>query len=204
MSVATTPYPAQLDFHGDRKITRWRPLVQWLLAIPQLMVAQVLSTLRNVLTLISLFMVVFTKRIPRPLFDAIVMTYRYEWRVMSYALFLHGEYPPFDFQPNATDDGAAPYTSLTLVYPDQLDRWRPLYKWFLAIPHYFVVVVLAIAAIFAVLAGFFAVIFTGTFPLGPRDFIVNVWRYGLRVQAYVGLLTDQYPPFALRTTQVTA
>jgi hypothetical protein len=52
--------------------------------------------------------------------------------------------------------------------------------------------------VFAVLVGFFSVVFTGKFPLGPRDFIVNAWRYGLRVQAYVGLLTDRYPPFALK------
>jgi len=133
------------------------------------------------------------------MFDAIVMTYRYEWRVMSYALFMRQDYPPFDFRPAATDDGADPHTMLSLSYPDDLDRWKPLYKWFIAIPHYIVVIALAIAAFGAVIVGFFAVIFTGKFPLGPRDFIVNVWRYGLRVQAYVGLLTDQYPPFALRT-----
>jgi hypothetical protein len=202
MSIAT-PYPAQLAFDADRSITRWRPLVQWLLAVPQLMVAQALNNLRNVLTLISLFTVLFTKKIPRPLFDAIVMIYRYEWRVMSYALFLHDEYPPFDFQPAATDDGAERHTTLTLLYPDELDRWKPLYKWFLAIPHYFVVLALAVAAVCAVVVGFFAVVITGRFPLGPRDFIVNVWRYGLRVQAYVGLLTDQYPPFALRSTATT-
>jgi Domain of unknown function (DUF4389) len=127
------------------------------------------------------------------------MTYRYEWRVMSYALFMHQDYPPFDFRPAATDDGADPHTMLSLAYPEDLDRWKPLYKWFIAIPHYMVMIALAIAAVGAVLVGFFAVIFTGTFPLGPRDFIVNAWRYGLRVQAYVGLLTDQYPPFSLRT-----
>ena len=199
MSVVT-PYPAQLEFHADRNITRWRPLVQWLLVVPQLLVAQVLNTLRNVLTLISLFTVVFTKQIPRPLFDAIVMTYRYEWRVMSYALFLHADYPPFDFRPAADDDGAEAHTTLSLTYPEHLNRWKPLYKWFLAIPHYIVIVALAIAAVGAVIVGFFAVVVTGKFPLGPRDFIVNVWRYGLRVQAYVGLLTDQYPPFAMRST----
>ena len=202
MSIAI-PYPAQLEFSAERQITRWRPLVQWLLAVPQLMVVQVLSTLRSVLTLISLFTVLFTKKIPRPLFDVIAMTYRYEWRVISYALFLHEDYPPFDFQPAADDDGVEPHTTLSLTYPEQLDRWKPLYKWFLAIPHYVVVLALAIAAVFTMVAGFFAVVFTGKFPLGPRDFIVNVWRYGLRVQAYVGLLTDQYPPFALRTPQLT-
>jgi Domain of unknown function (DUF4389) len=199
MSIATTPNPAQLEFRADREITRWRPLVQWLLAIPQLLVVNVLSTLRNVLTLISLFTVVFTKKIPRPLFEAIVMTYRYEWRVMSYALFMHQDYPPFDFRPAATDDGVDPHTMLSLTYPEGLNRWKPLYKWFIAIPHYIVIVALAVVGVGAVLVGFFAVIFTGRFPLGPRDFIVNAWRYGLRVQAYIGLLTDHYPPFALRT-----
>jgi hypothetical protein len=202
--TAVTPYPAQLSLRADSEMTRWRPLVQWFLAIPQLMVAQVLNTLRNVLTLISLFSVVFTKKIPKPLFEAIVMTYRYEWRVMSYALFMHKDYPPFDFRPSVADDGSQPRTMLSLTYPENLDRWKPLYKWLLAIPHYIVMVGLAIAGIGAVIAGFFAVLFTGKFPLGPRDFIVNVWRYGLRVQAYVGLLTDQYPPFAIRTTEADA
>ena len=197
MSIAI-PYPAQLEFDADLHITRWRPLVQWLLAIPHLMVAQALNSLRGVLTLVSLFTVLFTKEIPRPLFDAIAMTYRYEWRVMSYALFLHQDYPPFSFRAEAIDDGAEPHTTLSLTYPDQLNRWAPLYKWFLAIPHYLVALALAIAAAGAVIVGFFAVVFTGKFPLGPRDFIVRAWRYGLRVQAYVGLLTDEYPPFALR------
>ena len=198
MTIATTPYPVQLEFHANREIGRWRPLVQWFLAIPQLLVVNVLSTLRNVLTLISLFTVVFTKKIPRPLFDAIVMTYRYEWHVMSYALFMHEDYPSFDFRPAATDDGSDPHTMLSLAYPEELDRWKPLYKWILAIPHYIVIVALAVAGVGAMLVGFLAVIVTGKFPVGPRDFIVNAWRYGLRVQAYIGLLTDEYPPFALR------
>jgi hypothetical protein len=194
MSIA---YPAQLEFHNDPHIARWRPLVQWLLAIPQLIIANALSSLRSVLTLISFFTVVFTKRIPRPLFDMTAMTLRYEWRAMSYALFLHEDYPPFDFQPAADDDGVEPHTTLSLTYPEELNRWKPLYKWVLAIPHYFVLIALMIAAFFVVIAGFFAVVFTGEYPLRARDFLVGVYRYNLRVQAYVGLLTDQYPPFAL-------
>ncbi len=197
MSVSS-PYPAQLEFHAERHITRWRPLVQWLLAIPHLMVAEALSSLRCVLTLISLVTVLFTERIPRPLFDMIAMTYRYEWRAMSYALFLHEDYPPFDFQPAAADDGVEPHTALSLAYPEHLDRWKPLYKWFLAIPHYFVLAALAIAGVFALIGGFFAVVFSGEYPQSARDFLVGVYRYGLRVQAYVGLLTDRYPPFSLR------
>jgi hypothetical protein len=172
-------------------------LVQWLLAIPHLLVAQALSSLRSVLTLISLFTVLFTEQIPRPLFEMIAMTYRYEWRATSYALFLHEDYPPFDFQPAASDDGVEPHTALSVAYPEHLDRWKPLYKWFVAIPHYFVLAGLAVAAVFALIGGFFAVVFNGEYPAGIRDFLVGVYRYGLRVQAYVGLLTDEYPPFSL-------
>lgn len=197
--AVSAPYPAQLEFHADRRITRWRPLVQWLLAVPQLLIARALSSLRSVLILISFFTVLFTEKIPRSLFDMITMTYRYEWRAMSYALFLHEDYPPFDFAPAAEDDGVEPHTALSISFPEQLGRWKPLYKWFLAIPHYVVLIGLAIAAVFALIGGFFAVVFTGEYPAGLRDFLVNVYRYGLRVQAYVGLLTDQYPPFTLAT-----
>jgi uncharacterized protein DUF4389 len=193
----SAPYPAQLEFNADRHITRWRPLVQWLFAIPQLMIASALRSLRQVLTLISLFTVLFTEQIPRALFDMIATTYRYEWRSLSYALFMHEDYPPFDFQPAAADDGVEPHTALSISYPEHLNRWKPLYKWFLAIPHYVVLVVLAIAAVVEFVIGFFAVVFTGEYPEGARDFLVNVYRYALRVEAYVGLLTDTYPPFQL-------
>jgi hypothetical protein len=193
----STPYPVQLEFRADRHISQWRPLVQWLLAIPHLMIASALQSLRQVLTLISLFTVLFTKRIPRPLFDSIVMSYRYEWRAISYALFMHEDYPPFDFEMSSDDDGVETHTSLHLTYPEDLARWKPLYKWFLAIPHYFAVAGLFVASCLGIVAGFFAVLFTGRYPQGIRDFIVNAYRYGLRVQAYVGLLTDRYPPFSL-------
>ncbi len=194
---ASTPYPIQLEFHADRRITRWRPFVQWLLAIPHLMIAWTLRSLRQVLTLLSLFLVLFTKRIPRPIFDAIVMTYRYEWRAMSYALFMHEDYPPFDFDLSSEDDGMESHTSLRLIYPEHLERWKPLYKWFLAIPQYFVLAAFFVAACVGIVVGSFAVLVTGQYPDVIRDFLVDAYRYALRVEAYVGLLTDRYPPFSL-------
>jgi hypothetical protein len=190
-------HAANIDFHADDRIARWRPLVQWLLAVPHLVVANTLSSLRGILTLISLAAVVFTKRIPRPLFDAIAMTYRYEWRAYSYALALHEEYPPFEFMPAADDDGHAASTSLTIAYPGELNRWKPLYKWFLAIPHYVVMILLALASLATVLWGGINVVVTGGYPEGARRFLVNAYRYCLRVETYVGLLTDEYPPFRL-------
>jgi Domain of unknown function (DUF4389) len=193
----TLSYPAQLEFQNDYRIARWRPLVQWLLAIPQLAIVWALNYLRNVLIIISLFTVLFTERIPRPIFNTIAMVYRYEWRAFSYALFMHEDYPPFDFTTSAEDDGAEPHAVLTIVYPERLNRWKPLYKWFLAIPHYFVIVGLVVASMVAFLVGFVTVLVTGEYPHGIRDLLVNAYRYGLRVQAYVALLTDEYPPFRL-------
>jgi Domain of unknown function (DUF4389) len=193
----TPPYPAQLGFEGGLHVARWRPLVQWVLAIPQLLIAAALGMVRNVLTLISFFTVLSTKQIPRPLFDMIAMTYRYEWRAASYALFLREDYPPFAFQPTAVDDGLDPHTVVTLTPPDQLNRWKPLYKWFLAIPHYTVLFGLWVAAVFVIVASFVAVVVSGEYPVGLRNFLVGVYRYNLRLQAYVGLLNDQYPPFTL-------
>ena len=113
----SAPYPLQLDFHADPHITRWRPLVQWLLAVPQLMIAYVLRAFRQVLTLISFFTVLFTEQVPRPLFDAIVMTYRFEWRAMSYALFMHEDYPPFDFALSSEDTASSRTRRSALATP---------------------------------------------------------------------------------------
>ena len=110
-------YPLELELRADRHITRWRPVVQWLLVIPHLMIAYALRSLRQVLTLISFFTVLVTEQIPRPLFGAIVMTYRYEWRAMSYAFFMHQDYPPFDFDLTCDDDGAEQYVVLADRYP---------------------------------------------------------------------------------------
>ena len=195
--TAATVYAATVELDTDTRIARWRPLVQWMLAIPHLAVIHVLASLRGVLTVISLVSVLFTKRIPRPLFDAITMTYRYEWRTISYALALHHEYPPFDFTPAAEDDRQLRAGQLSVRYPGDLNRWKPLYKWLLAAPHYVVCLALVIASIVTVVAGAIAVLVTGRYPRRARRFLVGAYRYGTRVGAYVGLLTDQYPPFRL-------
>jgi hypothetical protein len=190
-------YAATVELDTDTRLARWRPLVQWLLAIPHLIVTDVLNTLRCILTAVTLVTVVFTKKIPRSVFAAIAMTYRYEWRTVSYALFLHDDYPPFDFTPSAHDDGRQPSGQLTIQYPEQLNRWKPLYKGLLAVPHYVVCLALVVASVATVIAGAITVLATGRYPERARRFLVAAYRYGIRVQAYVGLLTDQYPPFRL-------
>jgi hypothetical protein len=80
---------------------------------------------------------------------------------------------------------------------DEYHRFLPLVKWLLAIPHYFVLIFVGIGAFFALIGGFFAVLFTGRWPVGLFEFLAGTVRWSYRVTAYVFLLTDRYPPFSL-------
>jgi hypothetical protein len=90
-------------------------------------------------------------------------------------------------------------------YPVQVDaeqqpeynRFLPLVKWLLALPHYLVLIVLGIGAAIVHVIAFFAVLITGRYPEGLWNYVVGVFRWGWRVGAYVFLLTDRYPPFTL-------
>ena len=98
----------------------------------------------------------------------------------------------------STDEEQAVH--LNFAYPDvsQMNRWLPLVKWLLAIPHYVVLFFLAIGAVVAVIVAWFAILFTGTYPRGLFDFVVGVLRWSNRVTGYAFVLvTDQYPPFSL-------
>ena len=112
---------------------------------------------------------------------------------VAYLLLLTDRYP------STVEEQAV---HLDIDYPDakrDLNRWLPLIKWLLAIPHYFVLLFLGIAAFFGVIFAWFAILATGQYPRSVFDFIVGVGRWGLRVDAYAFLLvTDRYPPFSLR------
>jgi uncharacterized protein DUF4389 len=86
---------------------------------------------------------------------------------------------------------------LEIDCPEELNRWLPLVKWLLVIPHLFVLLFVGIAAFFVVVFAFFAVLITGRFPRGAFDFVVGTFRWGYRVVAYFHLMTDRYPPFSL-------
>jgi hypothetical protein len=185
-----------LALDAPLEVANWRPLVHWLLAIPHFLILYVLGAVNSVLIFISFFAILFTKKIPRGMFDFMVMTMRYQWRVTTFYLFMREPYPPFDFESAATDNGND-IASLTIEYPGEVNRWLPLVKWLLAIPHFFVLVFLVIGGLFAWIGAFFAVLFTGKYPAGIRNYMIGVARWVLRVQAYVNLLRDEYPPFSL-------
>jgi len=140
----------------------------------------------------TLLMIVFRERYPRWWFDFVLELARFSARVGAYFVLLTDQYP------STVEEQSV---HLHIDYPDverDLNRWLPLVKWLLAIPHFVILFFLAVGAFFAVIVAWFAILFTGRYPRGIFDYVVGVGRWGLRVEAYAFLLvTDRYPPFSL-------
>jgi hypothetical protein len=146
----------------------------------------------GLLVLPPLLMILFRQKYPRWWFDFNLELLRFENRVGVYFALMDDRYPSTD-EPQSV--------RLDVPYPDaaRLNRWLPLVKWFLAIPHYVILFFLSIGALFAVIAAWFAILFTGRYPRGIFDYLVGVGRWTNRVTAYaVVMVTDEYPPFQLR------
>lgn len=141
----------------------------------------------------TLLMIVFREKYPRWWFDFAVEFARFGARIGAYFTLLTDQYP-------STDEEQSVH--LEVDYPDvqrDLNRFLPLVKWLLAIPHYVVLAFLFLGAFVAVFLAWWAILFTGRYPRGLFDYVVGVGRWALRVQGYVAfLVTDQYPPFSLR------
>jgi hypothetical protein len=146
----------------------------------------------GLLVLPPLLMIVFRRKYPRWWYDFNVELLRFQNRVGVYFALMDDRYPSTDEQQSVR---------LDLPYPDatRLNRWLPIVKWLLAIPHYIVLFFLYIGALFALIGAWFAILFTGRFPRGIFDYLVGVGRWTNRVTAYAFILvTDDYPPFQLR------
>jgi hypothetical protein len=137
-------------------------------------------------------MLVFRQKYPRWWFDWNLALIRFSTRVTAYLALLSDEYP-------STDEEQAVH--IEIPYPrvtQDLNRWLPLVKWLLALPHYIVLALLAVAVVCCVIVAWFTILFTGRYPRALFDFVVAVFRWWLRVAAYAFLLTtDRYPPFSL-------
>ena len=156
-----------------------------------------LQTVSRVVGVISWFAILFTGKLPEGLANVQAMYLRYTLRTYTFAGFMREEYPPFAFDTTATDPGDDPRVRVD-IQPQLTDRNRltAFFRIILVIPHLVVLAVLTFAAGVVTLIAAFAVLFTGHWPTGMRDFVINVNRWSLRVQAYLLLLTDAYPPFA--------
>lgn len=209
MATNPEPYPARLSVdYPDRDMDRLTTFFRIFTVIPIAIIlglvaggtsrgggddgASLQLAAGGLIFLPTVLMLLFRQKYPRWWFDWNLALTRFSTRVSAYLALLRDEYPSTDEEqavhvefpyPNATED---------------LNRWMPLVKWFLAIPHYIVLWFLGIAAFVCVVIAWFAILFTGRYPRSLFDFVVGVFRWALRVAAYAFLLTtDRYPPFSL-------
>jgi hypothetical protein len=214
MSAPAVPssYPARLEVdHVDRH-DRVTTLFRAVLVIPIAIVYEILTAgvtrtvyeqtgeelttttggIGSGLFLATVLMILFRQRYPRWWFDFALELTRFSARIGAYFALLTDAYPS-----TVEEQGV----HLELDYPEverDLNRWLPLVKWLLAIPHVVVLAFLTVGAAVAVVVAWFAILFTGQYPRALFDFVVGVGRWWLRVQAYAVLLvTDRYPPFSL-------
>jgi hypothetical protein len=191
--TGATSYPVQFSVeYPDRDLNRLTTGFRLIVAIPILIVAAAVGGARSLLTLPTLLLIVFRQKYPRWWYDWNLELLRFSNRIGVYLALMGDRYP-------STDERQA--VTLDFPYPDakqELNRWLPLVKWLLAIPHYIVLLFLAIAGVVLVIIAWFAILFTGRYPRGLFDFVAGVLRWGNRVTGYAFVLvTDQYPPFRL-------
>ncbi len=196
-SPSESTHPVELDLESSPEVARWRVVGNPVMAIPHLIAASALLSLLHALSIVAWLMILFTGNIPRGLFDFMSAIFRYVWRVTSYSLFMREPYPAFDFTPSDMDTGNDP-ASLSIPYPERLSRGLIFVKWLLVIPNVIVLAFVAIGAVVALIIAWFSVLFNGNWPDGIRSFVVGFMRWAMRVNAYVYLMTDKYPPYRLR------
>jgi hypothetical protein len=206
MEQLPTDYPAALEIDYPDAPRNWfTTLLRPVLVVPIAIILALVSgagvharegtssvAAGGILFCATALMLVFRQKYPGWWFDWNVALTAFGLRVMAYLALLRDEYP-------STDEEQAVH--LDIGYPDakvDLNRWLPLVKWLLAIPHFIILAILAVAAVVCVIIAWFAILVTGHYPRPLFDFVVGVFRWWLRVAAYAFLLTtDRYPPFRL-------
>jgi hypothetical protein len=213
MTALRETYPARFDVEYVEQHDRLTTFLRIFWSIPVLILLAVLTLSgggsavngageeisRNGASIVSglavatALMILFRQRYPRWWFDFSLELNRFSSRIGSYLFLLTDQYP------STTDKQSV---QVDFDYPDvqkDLNRWLPLIKWLLAIPHYIVLFVLIFAAVISTIIAWFSILFTGRYPKSLFDFVVGVGRWCTRVEAYAFMLvTDKYPPFSLK------
>ena len=203
--MTTITAPTTGDQYGTRyyvvaspyDVARWRPLVHWLLFIPHAVIEYALRTLSGVVAIVYWLVLLFTGRPDRGLYGIMTLHARYDARTTGYLLGFSENYPPFDFRIGGADNDAYAPIRLDLPEPPETGSRKLALNFLLAVPHYIVLAVYAIAAMVIAVIAWFAVLFTGVWPHRMRGFLVRVTNYYYRVWLYATMVETRYPKFGL-------
>jgi len=199
---ASPPYPVRLFVmrpNGQSKLLNF-PAFGWIarfiLTLPHYIMVNLLQFVGIVAWWMSTWGILFTGRYPRGLFRLNVGVLRWYMGYYSYLFSLYDEFPPLDLDQRPNRE-----LILEVDYPPTSSRWLNLpflpLKFLLVIPSALILYALASAAFVCVLIGQFAILFTGSFPVGLHRFVVGVQRWSARMYGYIFGFTDQYPPFSM-------
>ena len=192
VQVAIADYPVRFEVMYPEGENRFMILIRWLLVYPQTIVLSFFGLAVFLMTFYAWVAILFTGRYPAGMFKLVVGYNRWSHNTVAYALF-HNTYPPYSL-----DAGEYEPMLYGVERQERYSRLLIFVKWLLVIPHFIVLTFLTLLAYVVYLIIFFAVLVTGRYPRGMFDFVVGVARWSARVNAYLYLLTDRYPPFSLR------
>jgi hypothetical protein len=199
MTASTTPAAGGdiLVVDSPYEIANWRPLVNWVLFIPQAIILNALRAVAGVVFFIYWIALLVTGQLHPGMFGFLVMYERYSQRATGFLFGYTEQYAPFDFTMGPADNGAYPPIRVEFPEPPESTSRKAALNFLLAIPHYLVLAVFGIAAAVVAVIAWFAVLFTGAWPQGMRDFLVSYANYYLRVWVYVAMVDTKYPRFGL-------
>ena len=179
------------------EVANWRPLVNWILVIPHMIILYGLRILASLVGFVYWLVLIFTGKLHPGMYGIMTMYERYNQRAISFLFGYTEDYAPFDFNMGGADSGAYGPIRVNLPEPPAEQSRVAALNFLLAIPHYIVLAIYAIGAAVVMLIGWFAVLFTGRWPQGMRDFLVKVTNYWLRVWLYVVMVETKYPRFGI-------
>jgi hypothetical protein len=199
--VQRATYPVSYEIARPERYNRWTVGFRFILAVPLVLLiggfrfggnflnGGALTSLLATLAFFAWFMILFTGRFPEVMRDTAEFLFRWTLNIGAYLLLQADPYPPF---------GNAPYPLAVGITPaTEYNRWTVGFRLILAIPHLIVLIFLGIAQAVVTLIAWFAILFTGEYPLSLFEFSVGVSRWEARLEAYLYLFVDEYPPFSL-------
>ncbi len=189
--AAPTKYPITFEMDTPEKLSRWVWLFKGFLLIPHILLFYVLGILAEVALFISWLAILITGKYPRGLFNFILGTARWMARVNGYGSHFTDKYPPFSM---GTEAGYP--VRFNAEYPEKSSRMKAFFRYFLALPQFIVLGVISVLFGVLWLVHMVLVVITGKPNSGMFKLMTGILRWNMRVQGYVMLFTDRYPPFS--------